>query len=102
MVNSHCVVFVNNEVVFALEDSEFACVGRQFEHHPFFPRRVNTEFILPFSRDGLRMRVWERARVRHGLRHGSLRRAGRRGADGTDRATGDAGIARAEAGDRMA
>ncbi len=34
--------------------------GRQFEHHPFFPRRVNTEFILPFSRDRLRMRVWGR------------------------------------------
>ena len=60
MVNPHCVVFVNNEVVFALEDSEVARVGRQFEHHPFFPRSVKTEFILPFSRDGLRMRVWER------------------------------------------
>jgi diaminopimelate epimerase len=65
MVNSHCVVFVNNEVVFALEDSEFTRVGRQFGHHPLFSRRVNTEFILPFSRDRLQMRVWERARVRH-------------------------------------
>ena len=35
-------------------------LGRQFEHHPFFPRRVNTEFILPLARDRLRMRVWER------------------------------------------
>ncbi len=60
MGNPHCVVFVDDEAVFALEDPEFARVGRQFEHHPFFPRRVNTEFILPLSRDRLRMRVWER------------------------------------------
>jgi diaminopimelate epimerase len=60
MGNPHCVVFVDDEAVFALEDSEFARVGRQFEHHPFFPRRVNTEFILPIARDRLRMRVWER------------------------------------------
>ncbi|HEY2525533.1 MAG TPA: diaminopimelate epimerase [Candidatus Binataceae bacterium] len=60
MGNPHCVVFVDDEAVFALEDSEFARVGRQFEHHPFFPRRVNTEFILPVARDRLRMRVWER------------------------------------------
>jgi len=60
MGNPHCVVFVDDEAVFALEDSEFARIGRQFEHHPFFPRRVNTEFILPLARDRLRMRVWER------------------------------------------
>jgi len=60
MGNPHCVVVVDDEAVFALEDSEFARVGRQFEHHPFFPRRVNTEFILPVARDRLRMRVWER------------------------------------------
>ncbi len=60
MGNPHCVVFVEDEAVFALEDSEFARLGRQFEHHPFFPRRVNTEFILPLTRERLRMRVWER------------------------------------------
>jgi diaminopimelate epimerase len=60
MGNPHCVVFVDDEAVFALEDSEFARVGRQFEHHPFFPRRVNTEFIWPVARDRLRMRVCER------------------------------------------
>jgi diaminopimelate epimerase len=60
MGNPHCVVFVDDEALFALEDSEFARLGRQFEHHPFFPRRVNTEFVLPISRDRLRMRVWER------------------------------------------
>ena len=29
-------------------------------HHPFFPRRVNTEFIRLLARNRLKMRVWER------------------------------------------
>ncbi len=60
MGNPHCVVFVDDDSVFSLDDAEFARLGVGFEHHPFFPRRVNTEFILPLSRERLRMRVWER------------------------------------------
>jgi diaminopimelate epimerase len=60
MGNPHCVVFVPNAAVFQLADLDFAALGRKFEHHPFFPKRVNTEFILPESRRHLRMRVWER------------------------------------------
>jgi diaminopimelate epimerase len=60
MGNPHCVVFVSDESIFSLDVWEFARLGRQFEHHPFFPRRVNTEFILPVARDRLKMRVWER------------------------------------------
>jgi len=60
MGNPHCVVFVQDDGVFALDYAEFTRLGRQFEHHRFFPRRVNTEFILPLSRKRLRMRVWER------------------------------------------
>jgi diaminopimelate epimerase len=60
MGNPHCVVFVEDDGVFSLDVWEFARLGRQFEHHPFFPRRVNTEFILPLSRNRLKMRVWER------------------------------------------
>jgi diaminopimelate epimerase len=60
MGNPHCVVFVSDDGIFALDDAGFARLGHQFEHHPFFPRRVNTEFILPVARDRLRMRVWER------------------------------------------
>jgi diaminopimelate epimerase len=60
MGNPHCVVFVEDESVFGLDVWEFARLGRQFEHHPFFPRRVNTEFIFPISRNRLKMRVWER------------------------------------------
>ena len=60
MGNPPCVVFVADESIFALDDYEFTRLGRQFETHPFFPRRVNTEFILAITRNRLRMRVWER------------------------------------------
>lgn len=60
MGNPHCVLFVADDQVFGLSDAEFARLGRQFERHPFFPRGVNTEFILPLSPSRLRMRVWER------------------------------------------
>ncbi|MDB5107782.1 MAG: diaminopimelate epimerase [Candidatus Binatus sp.] len=60
MGNPHCVVFVADDSVLQLRDAEFATLGRKFETHSFFPRRVNTEFIVPVSRHHLRMRVWER------------------------------------------
>jgi diaminopimelate epimerase len=60
MGNPHCVVFVKDDAVFNLSDSEFAALGRPFESHPFFPRRVNTEFVLPVSRERLKVRVFER------------------------------------------
>ncbi|MFZ0659908.1 MAG: diaminopimelate epimerase, partial [Candidatus Binataceae bacterium] len=60
MGNPHCVIFVNDDAVHKMDLWEFARLGRQFETHPFFPRRVNTEFILPLSRTHLKMRVWER------------------------------------------
>jgi len=60
MGNPHCVVFVADDGVFKLQDRDFAALGRKFESHEFFPRRVNTEFILPISRNRMRMRVWER------------------------------------------
>ena len=60
MGNPHCVLFVNNDAIHKMDVWEFARLGRQFETHPFFPRRVNTEFILPVSRTHLKMRVWER------------------------------------------
>lgn len=60
MGNPHCVVFVADDGVFKLQDRDFAELGRKFEHHPFFPRGANTEFIRAVSRRNLRMRVWER------------------------------------------
>jgi len=55
MGNPHCVTFVD-----AVEPLELEKLGPKFEHHPFFPKRVNTEFIQIVSPSELRMRVWER------------------------------------------
>ena len=55
MGNPHCVVFMDDVDALAIET-----IGPQFEHHPAFPNRVNTEFVTVLSRDTVRMRVWER------------------------------------------
>lgn len=54
MGNPHCIIFVE-DVAVPLE-----VIGSQFEHHPVFPQRTNTEFIQVVRRDYLKMRVWER------------------------------------------
>ena len=55
MGNPHCVVFVDDVAGLPLET-----IGPRFETHPFFPRRVNTEFVKIEDRRRLTMRVWER------------------------------------------
>lgn len=55
MGNPHCVTFVD-----AVEPLEVEKIGPKFEHHAFFPNRVNTEFIQVVSPTELNMRVWER------------------------------------------
>ncbi len=55
MGNPHCVVFLPD-----VEHLDLERLGPQFEHHRFFPRRVNTEFIRVDGPRRLRMRVWER------------------------------------------
>jgi diaminopimelate epimerase len=55
MGNPHCVVFVDDVATLALAD-----IGPRFERHPFFPKRVNTEFIRVVSPTRLEMRGWER------------------------------------------
>lgn len=55
MGNPHCVVFTPD-----VETLDLERLGPRFEHHPFFPRRVNTEFVRVDGRRALRMRVWER------------------------------------------
>ena len=55
MGNPHCVVFVDDVAELPLAE-----IGPRFEHHPFFPRGVNTEFIRVVSPERLEMRVWER------------------------------------------
>jgi diaminopimelate epimerase len=55
MGNPHCVVFVDD-----VAGLPVASLGPAFEHHPFFPKRINTEFIRIAARNRLEMRVWER------------------------------------------
>jgi diaminopimelate epimerase len=55
MGNPHCVVFVDDVAALPLAE-----LGPRFEHHSFFPRRVNTEFVRVAGRERLVMRVWER------------------------------------------
>ncbi|MEM9539422.1 MAG: diaminopimelate epimerase [Cyanobacteria bacterium P01_E01_bin.42] len=55
MGNPHCITFVADAEAIALAE-----LGPQFEHHPTFPQRINTEFIEIVKNDYLKMRVWER------------------------------------------
>ncbi|WP_369408145.1 diaminopimelate epimerase [Leptolyngbya ohadii] len=55
MGNPHCITFVDDVAAIPLE-----AIGPQFEHHPVFPQRTNTEFIEVVRSDYLKMRVWER------------------------------------------
>lgn len=55
MGNPHCITFVEDVAALPLE-----ALGPQFEHHPVFPKRINTEFIQVVRPDYLKMRVWER------------------------------------------
>jgi diaminopimelate epimerase len=55
MGNPHCITFIEDVAAIPLET-----LGPQFEHHPAFPQRINTEFIEVKRPDYLIMRVWER------------------------------------------
>ena len=55
MGNPHAVTFVPDTRRLNLER-----IGPLFENHPFFPDRVNTEFVKRISEDEIEMRVWER------------------------------------------
>ena len=53
--NPHCVIVVDDPASF-----DVAGVGPIIERHPFFPNRVNVEFIRIEADGAVRMRVWER------------------------------------------
>jgi diaminopimelate epimerase len=55
MGNPHCITFVEDVAAINLES-----IGSQFENHPVFPKKTNTEFIEIVNRNYLKMRVWER------------------------------------------
>ena len=55
MGNPHCVVFCDR-----VDDVDIGFIGPRFEHAPYFPERVNTEFIRVVNPSTIKMRVWER------------------------------------------
>lgn len=55
MGNPHAVTFVDD-----VDALDLPVIGPQFEHHPLFPQRTNTEFVRVIDRQTLQMRVWER------------------------------------------
>lgn len=55
MGNPHAVIFVDDAA-----GLDLPALGPQFEHHPWFPERTNTEFVQVLDEGHARMRVWER------------------------------------------
>lgn len=55
MGNPHCVVYLEE-----IDGLDLEKIGPRFEHHVFFPKRVNTEFIKIIGPSEVKMRVWER------------------------------------------
>ena len=55
MGNPHLVIEVDD-----VDALDLPKIGPEFEHHPLFPRRTNTEFVQVIDDSHVRMRVWER------------------------------------------
>ena len=75
MGNPHDVIFVEDEDLKArglrdengelladgdIRNLDLEKIGPQFEYHPCFPERTNTEFVQVMDRGHVNMRVWER------------------------------------------
>jgi diaminopimelate epimerase len=66
MGNPHAVIRLDHVVALdggrlpSLSELPLEQWGPRFEHHPWFPERTNTEFIVPRSRSEIDFRVWER------------------------------------------
>lgn len=50
----HAVVYQDN-----IDNLDLEAIGPDFEHHPVFSRKPNTEFVEVMDRTHLKMRVWE-------------------------------------------
>ena len=55
MGNPHCVVFMDH-----IDELDLTKIGPSFEHHPWFPDQINTEFVEVIDRKTIKIRVWER------------------------------------------
>jgi len=54
--NPHCAVFYDRFPA----RIEWHEIGREIEHHPFFPNRINVEFIRVLNRREIEVLFWER------------------------------------------
>lgn len=54
--NPHCAVFVDSFPA----RIEWHQIGREIEYHPFFPNRINIEFIRVLNRQQIEVLFWER------------------------------------------
>ncbi|MFC1504405.1 diaminopimelate epimerase [Spirochaetota bacterium] len=55
MGNPHCVIYVKDVISFPVEK-----FGPRIEHHRYFPKRTNVEFVEIISRKEVIQRTWER------------------------------------------
>ena len=55
MGNPHCVIFVDD-----VDNCAFETIGPLIENHPWFPKRINVEFVQVISRTEVIQRTWER------------------------------------------
>ncbi|MCW8859348.1 MAG: diaminopimelate epimerase [Deltaproteobacteria bacterium] len=55
MGNPHAVIYVDN-----VEQFPVAEIGAQIENHPWFPRRINVEFVQLVNAGEVIQRTWER------------------------------------------
>jgi diaminopimelate epimerase len=55
MGNPHAVIYTQD-----LSDDLIHTWGSKIESHPFFPKKINVEFIRIVSGNEIQMRVWER------------------------------------------
>ena len=55
MGNPHAIIFMDN-----VKEIEIDAIGPDFENHPVFPKRTNTEFVEVLDKNTVNMRVWER------------------------------------------
>ncbi len=55
MGNPHAVIFVDD-----VENCAVEKIGPQIENHPWFPQRINVEFVQLLSRTEVIQRTWER------------------------------------------
>lgn len=60
MGNPHAIVYSSSDGPVKIDDIDLAAVGPEFESHPAFPAKTNTEFVEVVSRQHVRMVVWER------------------------------------------